>query len=467
MPEKSTEKSKVSIIKSDLPVSKTDIDGMLKKSIDLVGGIEKFVKSGQTVVIKPNLFAPYPPPISVDRRVIGALVSLSKSAGAKRVVVIEGVSVGTLMKRINTKDSGTSGTMLRGLKTTDVMRLIGIKKAVEEAGGEIIGAEDTERECVMVPGGKVLHFVDYPKVVLDADVFINLPALKTHTMTMVTLGIKNLQGLLNEGDRYFGHRDDLDQHMVDISKVRKPDLVVIDGLIGMEGMGAGEGGSPVPMGLIIAGNDIVATDSVASRIMGIENPFVVGTTRIAAHDGLGIMDLSNIEVLGEDIDAVSKKFLLPINYTQPIETFVTGVYPNVDVYIGGACQTCWLMAALALPNLAKIPGGSNRKTSLICGIDPKVPNGKKWDLENTFILGDCALGCSGEVREIRNRIAIAGFDTFLPGCPPYEQALVKLEDILIERGILKEEGLIEKAKEHRDRFFEYYKKLDPTWEPEI
>jgi NADH:ubiquinone oxidoreductase subunit B-like Fe-S oxidoreductase len=179
------------------------------------------------------------------------------------------------------------------------------------------------------------------------------------------------------------------------------------------------------------------------------------------------MDQSKIEVLGENIDNVSKKFLLPVNFTQPLDTFVTGVYPNVDVYIGGACQTCWLMAALVLPNLAKIPSGSNGKTSLICGIDPKVPTGKNWNLENTFILGDCALGCSGEMREIRNKIAIAGFDTFLPGCPPYEQALVKLEDILIERGILKEEGLIEKAKEHRDKFFDYYKKFDPTWEPEI
>jgi hypothetical protein len=280
-------------------------------------------------------------------------------------------------------------------------------------------------------------------------------------MTMVTLGIKNLQGILNEGDRYFGHRDDLDQHMVDISKVRMPDLTIVDGLIGMEGMGAGEGGLPVPMGVIMAGSDMVAVDCVASMVMGIENPGVVGTTRIAAHDGLGVADPAGIDVVGEDIASVTRKFLLPINFTQPIDTLVTGVYPNVDVYIGGACSTCWLMAALVLSQLAKI----GKRVALIAGVDPKVPPAREWDYENTFILGDCALGCAGSVREIRNRIALSGFDTFLSGCPPYEQALVKLEDILIERGIIKEEDLIKKAQEHRDRFFTYYQEYDPTWKP--
>jgi len=456
-----TQKSTVSIVKSDLPINGSDIEKMASRAVDLLGGIKGFVKPGHRVVIKPNLFAPYPPPISVDRRVIAAVVSLCKAAGAATVTVVEGVSVGSLMKRVNIEKSGTQGSVARGMKTVEVMELLGVKQAVEEAGGRVVGVEDGPRVRTAVIGGKVLSSLDYPRSVLEADVFINLAALKTHTMTMVTLGIKNLQGLLNEADRYFGHRDDLDQHMVDIMKVRKPDLTIIDGLIGMEGMGAGEGGGPVPLGVLIAGVDPVATDAVASMVMGIESPLVVGTTRIAAYDGLGTALPDLIEVVGEKVSEVKKKFILPINYTQPIDTFVTGVWPNVDIFVGGACPTCWLMAALVLPSLNKFPG----KAALVVGVDPKVQTDRPWDEKNTFFLGDCALGCAGDAREIRNKISLSGNDTFLPGCPPYEQALLKLEDIMVNRGIISRESLVAKAQEHRDRFFEYYKTFDPTWKP--
>jgi uncharacterized protein (DUF362 family) len=443
------------------PLSQGEITKMVKGALDLLGGIEQFVKSGNSVVIKPNLFAPFPPPVSVDRRVIGTVVSLCKEAGAKKVTVIEGVSVGSLMKRINLDKSTDHKKLQRGMSTIDVMRLLGVKDAVQDAGGEVLGVEDVEKVRLKVQNGKVLHYIDYPKVIKDVDVLIDIPALKTHTMTMVTLGIKNLQGILNEGDRYFGHRDDLDQHMVDILKIRKPDLTIVDGLIGMEGMGAGEAGLPVPMGLIIAGEDVVSVDSVSSMVMGIENPTVVGTTRIAAHDGIGIANPSMISVVGEKIEDVQKKFVLPINYTQPIDSLVTGVYPNVDVYIGGACHACWLMAAVVLGNLSKIKEG----VSLIVGTDPKVPPDKKWDYQNTFFLGDCALGAAGETREIRNRVTLEGHDTFLYGCLPYQQAMVKLENILLERGVISKDDLIKKAQSARERFFSYYKKCDPTWEP--
>ncbi len=457
------QRSSVSIVRTELPAADSDIKRITEQAVDLVGGIGRYVKPGQSVVIKPNLFAPYPPPVSVDRRVIAAVVSLCRAAGAGKVTVVEGVSVGSLMKRVNIEKSGPSKAMTRGMKTIDVMKLLGIKRAVEEAGGEVLGVEDGPRVKTAVDGGKVLTTIDYPRSVLEADVFINLPALKTHTMTMVTLGIKNLQGLLNEADRYYGHRDDLDQHMVDIMKVRKPDLTVIDGLIGMEGMGAGEGGGPVPLGVLIAGADPVATDAVASMVMGIETPTVVGTTRIAAYDGLGTGLPDQIDVVGLPVSEVRKKFMLPINYTQPVDTFVTGVWPNVDIFIGGACPTCWLMAALVLPSLNKFP----ERTVLVVGVDPKVPAGRTWDERNTFFLGDCALGCAGDAREIRNRIALSGNDTFLSGCPPYEQALKKLEDIMVDRGIITRESLVHKAQEHRDRFFTYYRTYDPTWEPEL
>jgi uncharacterized protein (DUF362 family) len=393
--------------------------------------------------------------------VVAALVRLARHAGAGRVTVIEGVSVGTLMKRVNPERSCCGAS--RGFTTIEVMKMLGVKKAVEEAGGEVLGVEDAEKVMVDIPGGMALHRVAYPKVVLDADYFINMPAMKTHTMTMVTLSLKNLQGLLDEKGRYFAHRDDLDQHMVDISKIRKPDLSVLDGLIAMEGMGAGEGGSPVEMGLIMAAHDPVALDSIASMCMGIDNPLVVGTTRIAGHDGLGCGNPFLIEVLGNTVEQARKKLMLPINYTQPLESIVTGVYPNIDLYIGGACTTCWLMTAMAEATLSKVP----EKFSLIVGIDPKIPPRIATDLEHTFFLGECALAAGGQLRELRNAMQLKGIDRFLGGCPPYEQALVKLEDILIRMGGLDEKELVHKAEEHRKKFFDYYRLHDSTWEPEF
>lgn len=453
-------KPKVAIVKGKFPPDKPEIDRMLREAIDLIGGLSGKIRRGDHVVLKPNLFAPYPPPISVDRRVVASMVKLVREAGAKRVTVIEGVSVGTLIKRV--RPATTSCGMARGFKTIETMQLLGIKRAVEEAGGEVVGVEDAEKTEVDIKGGIALHRVNYPRVVLEADCFINIPAMKTHTMTMVTLSIKNLQGLLDEKGRYFSHRDDMHQHMVDISKIRKPDLILLDGLLGMDGMGAGEAGNPVEMGLIMASTDTVALDAIASICMGIDNPMVVSTTRLAAHDGLGIANPMLIEVVGTPVLEVQKKFQLPLTFTLPYDSLVTGVYPNIDVYIGGACPTCWLMAALVEMYLGKIP----QRFSLIVGVDPKIPPKLRTDLAHTFFLGECALATGGDLRELRNTMQLAGYDRFLGGCPPYEQSLVKLEEILIGMGYLNADELIDKARKHRDTFFNYYRTYDPTWEPE-
>ena len=187
-----SEKSMVAIVKGRMPPDQAEIDRMVREAVNLIGGLSGKIKLGGHVVIKPNLFAPYPPPISVDRRVIASMVKLCREAGAKRVTVIEGVSVGTLMKRV--RPSRTECGMARGYKTLEIMRMLGVKQAVEEAGGEVLGVEDAEKVEVDIKGGIALHRVNYPKVVLEADYFIDMPAMKTHTMTLVTLAIKNLQG---------------------------------------------------------------------------------------------------------------------------------------------------------------------------------------------------------------------------------------------------------------------------------
>jgi hypothetical protein len=113
--------------------------------------------------------------------------------------------------------------------------------------------------------------------------------------------------------------------------------------------------------------------------------------------------------------------------------------------------------------LAKVPG----RFSLIVGVDPKVPMKLRTDLDHTFFLGECALATTGDLRDMRNEMQLKGMDMFLCGCPPYEQALVKLEDMMVRLGYLSEKEMIEKAHEHRKKFFDYYMARDSSWKPEI
>ncbi|RLA97458.1 MAG: hypothetical protein DRG37_08050, partial [Deltaproteobacteria bacterium] len=96
-----TDKKIVSIVKGERPFTAHKVDDMVIKAVELAGGLSRKIRPGDNVVIKPNLFAPYPPPVSVDRKVIASVVRLAKELGADKVTVIDGVSVGTLMKRIN------------------------------------------------------------------------------------------------------------------------------------------------------------------------------------------------------------------------------------------------------------------------------------------------------------------------------------------------------------------------------
>ena len=226
------ERPVVALVKGPVGPSAEQITRMVDQAVDHLGGMERFVKPGDYVTIKGNFFAPYPPPVIVDRRVVSALIRAVRRAGASRVVLCEAVSVGTKLGR--------------GQSTSFVLDEMGIRQAAQEAGAEVLCLEDDQRVTVPVPDGKSIGMVEYPKCMHDCDVLIDLPCMKTHSMTLVTLGIKNFQGILNDGQKYYAHRDDLEQKLVDLFKIRKPDLTLIDGLIAMEGNGAGEYGIPRP-----------------------------------------------------------------------------------------------------------------------------------------------------------------------------------------------------------------------------
>jgi len=160
-----------------------------------------------------------------------------------------------------------------------------------------------EKVTIPVPDGETLRRIKVPRIVKESAV-ISAAKLKTHNETGVTLGMKNMFGLLPDKFKARYHARGIGKVVVDINTVLRPALTVIDGFVAMEGRGPVHG-TPIQMDLIIAGKDPVATDSVASRIMGFD-PHTIYYIMRAHEKGLGEID--DIEVVGARIEDVARAF---------------------------------------------------------------------------------------------------------------------------------------------------------------
>ncbi|MDI6828174.1 MAG: DUF362 domain-containing protein, partial [Armatimonadota bacterium] len=245
----------VAITKVQSPYSEETIFKAVEQAVKLANA-NCLIRQGQTVLIKPNIFAPNPSPMTTDPRVVAALIKLAFEAGASAVLVGEGRSISTAKFR---KENNT---------TRACSEVVGMTAAVEAAGGKMVFFDEEEWIETDVPNGLILNKVRIPRPLFEADILINVPVMKIHSLTLVTLGIKNMHGAISDEDKLFGHSyNELPSKLTDFLRVRKPDLTVLDGIIGLEGDHAEEG-TPVDMGIIIASSDVVALDAVASSVMG-------------------------------------------------------------------------------------------------------------------------------------------------------------------------------------------------------
>jgi len=162
---------------------------------------------------------------------------------------------------------------------------------------------EKDKVKIPIPDYETLSSITVPRIVTESAV-ISAAKLKTHMATKVTLGMKNMFGLLPDKFKGKFHMNGISKVVVDINTVIKPVLTVIDGFVAMEGRGPTDG-TPVKMDLIIAGKDVVATDATAARAMGFD-PKEINHIRTAAEKGLGNID--NIEILGSKLEDVKQAF---------------------------------------------------------------------------------------------------------------------------------------------------------------
>ena len=160
-----------------------------------------------------------------------------------------------------------------------------------------------EKVKIPIPGCETLSSITVPKIVTESAI-ISAAKLKTHMATKVTLGMKNMFGLLPDKFKAKYHARGISSVIVDINSVIKPALTVIDGFVAMEGRGPTDG-TPVKMDLIIAGKDVVATDATGARVMGFE-PKEISHIRRASEKGIGNID--NIEIVGSKLEDVRQVF---------------------------------------------------------------------------------------------------------------------------------------------------------------
>jgi len=267
---------------ADLGIAKSGSPSrLLQAAMASLGGMGRFIRKGQRVVIKANIaWARTPDQACTNNpELLMALVKMCYEAGAKRVAVWD-----------HTCDN-YQFTFSRS----------GLKEAGQKAGADVYSGHGRNvYKQVEIPKAKKLKTAEILRDVLESDVFINFPIPKQHFATELTLGMKNLIGIVWDMEQL--HKIDLHQCIADVNTLRKPDLVVMDAIRILTTNGPKGPGKTVDPGEVIASADIVAVDAYGAGFFKnpkTGKPFRPEEIRFVKHAydlGLGEIDLSKVRV---------------------------------------------------------------------------------------------------------------------------------------------------------------------------
>jgi len=244
---------------------------MFDRAITAMGGMKKYVKPNQTVVVKPNIGWDSTPEKAActNPELVGRIVEHCVAAGAKDVYVFD-----------NTINEWT-----RCYKNS------GIEKAAKDAGAKIVtGKSEGHYHTLDIPNGKRLKQAAVHELILESDVFINVPVLKTHGGANVTVAMKNLMGVI--WDRQWWHHNDLHQCIADFCTEIKPDLNIVDAyrVLKRNGPMSRNIADVSTMKYQIISEDMVACDAAAVKLLG-EDAARIGHIRLGNEMGVGQSDL--------------------------------------------------------------------------------------------------------------------------------------------------------------------------------
>jgi uncharacterized protein (DUF362 family)/NAD-dependent dihydropyrimidine dehydrogenase PreA subunit len=327
-------KSAVSIVKCP-NYDEGKVLNELRRAIDLIGGIQKFVGKGNRVLLKPNLLYGRSPEKAVTTHpaIVKGMIQIVREAGGVPFLG-DSPSVGSLMRA-----AGKAG--IRAVAEEMECPLVEFEKPIFPPKG----------------GGKIFKHLEIDQAVLEADVLINLPKWKTHSQMLLTLGVKNLFGCVPGPRKALWHlkagedRKTFAQILVDVYQAIRPSLTVLDGIVGMEGNGPNSG-RPIQIGLILASGDSLHLDQIVCDLLGISRKSLL-TNRMAFENGMG---KDKIDVLGERVEAVkisNFRFPTPSQIDWGLPKFLSKALKNaltakpmIDQEI---CKTCGRCAEICPP----------------------------------------------------------------------------------------------------------------------
>jgi uncharacterized protein (DUF362 family) len=352
-----------------------DLEGSVRRALDALG---VDLADTRSAFIKPNLVIAADPKTGVVTHpvVVEAIVNVLRERGISEISVGDGPGVGLDVERVFCRT--------------------GYRALAERLGVKLVNLNTAERRKRPWKYGEL----GVPALVEDADLYVNVPKLKTHGYTTMTLAVKNHKGLLSEPDKKRDHQLGLHDPLAQHAKIRPPDLVILDGIIGVEGDGPLHG-KVKKARVFAAGTNMLEVDCVVARLAGFD-PMKIEHLRIAAEEGVGETEP---EVMG---DAPSSSFE-PAN-----ESFgrVANIYSWRDPT---ACSMCIDSFSAAVHLAVRRPGywftlvpklaywGVFGKLHIIQGKQARLPG----QSGRVVCLGRCT-------RELAEREGL----THLRGCPP-------------------------------------------------
>jgi uncharacterized protein (DUF362 family)/Pyruvate/2-oxoacid:ferredoxin oxidoreductase delta subunit len=269
------------------------------EALSLLAGLPDLAGGGKRVLLKPNLLSSNDPPeraVNTHPEFVRAVAEFFIARGWR---VLIGDSCGSL----------SPGSTAQAIRTT------GLDRVAQATGAEIVDFDRAPSIQAPIPDGRVLRTVKVPKLIREVDLFVTLPKLKTHGLTLCTGAVKNQLGLVPGKGKKDIHLlapkpEMMAEALLDIHSLVRPRLAVMDAIVAMEGNGPAAG-RPRAVGLVIAGADALSLDAVAAEIMGYDRG-EVDTTRLGHERGLGIGRIEEIDVAGVPLnEAVVPDFKKP------------------------------------------------------------------------------------------------------------------------------------------------------------
>jgi len=304
-----------------------------------------------------------------------------------------------------------------GQLSDDVFNRTGARKLVENYGIELHdfkrGEVDPANEVKLdIPEPLATKTATVDRVVRDCDFIISLAKLKTHCETGASLSLKNMKGLITrDRERIRFHLLDVHKCIVDLNKLFKPSLSIVEGLIALEGIGPLVPGTPLDLGVLVAGTDPVAVDSTCCRVMHFD-PADIKHIKLASENGLGRIKPEEIEIAGRTLESVT-----PLSFAHPPDT-IEGIspYEQIKIVDGKPCSNC--IAALA----SNIHGYLDKNKAEKATHQVKILFGAKAKAKFTgdeIAIGNCLKRYDGKI-------------PYCPGCPPPGDVYLKLVEKALE-----------------------------------